>query len=115
MAGGLFDFLMQGQGQQQGGGLLGSFGNGLGALTNGFGGNDAMIAMGLGLAGGATPSEGFKGMIPGFMYGANQRRAQSAADEFGKAFGGMMQPQGTPPMSPQGGGGYQPPPQMPRY
>ncbi len=116
---GLLDFLMQGQQGQPGGGLLGGFGNGMNGVSNAFGGNDAMIAMGLGLAGGSTPGEGFKNMIPGFMFGANQRRQQSAADEFGKAFGGMMpgqQAPGAPPMSPPGGGVMAPQqPRMPSY
>jgi hypothetical protein len=69
---GLLDFLGL---QSGGGGLLGLGSNPLG---DAFGGNQGMILSGLGLAGGATPAEGFKNMMPALQQAYEQQNAQRA-------------------------------------
>jgi hypothetical protein len=87
---GLFDFLMQ-QGQgQPGGGLLG----GVGSYLNNN--QDAMVALGLGLAGGATPMEGFKGGMQGFLQGRKSDQSRVAGEQFIKEMGLGVAPSAGP-------------------
>jgi len=86
---GLFDFLMQQQGQQ-GGGLLGNVG---GWFNNN---QDALVAMGLGMAGGATPMEGFKGGMQGYLSGRKSDQSRTAGEQFIKEMGLGVAPSAGP-------------------
>src|SRR5688500_17961360 len=86
---GLFDFLMQSQGQQ-GGGLFGNVGN---YLTNN---QDALVAMGLGMAGGSTPMEGFKGGMQGYLSGRQSDQSRVAGEGFLKDLGLGVAPSAGP-------------------
>jgi hypothetical protein len=91
---GLLDFLAP-----QGGGLLGNVG---GYLNNN---QDALIALGLGLAGGNTAMEGFRGGLQGFMQGRQSDRQRVAGEGFMKELGGVMgapQAAPAPAMAPTG-------------
>jgi hypothetical protein len=87
---GLFDFLMQQQGQPQGGGLLGNVGGWLGNNQ------DALVAMGLGMAGGATPMEGFKGGMQGYLSGRKSDQSRTAGEQFIKEMGLGVAPSSGP-------------------
>lgn len=107
-------------GPQSGGGLLGNFG---GYLNNN---QDALMALGLGLAGGSTPTEGFRYGMQGLLQGRKSDRERVAGDQFIKelmgATGAPMSPAGAPagmpapammppiaPMPPMGGPQFMPP------
>src|SRR5688572_26036081 len=87
---GLFDFLMQGQ-NQPGGGLLGGFGNVLGNNQ------DTLLALGLGLAGGNTAAEGFRGGMQGLLAGRKSDRERVAGQDFMKELSGVA---GAPAATP---------------
>jgi hypothetical protein len=85
---GLFDLLsMQGQ---PGGGLLGNVGGWLGNNQ------DALVAMGLGMAGGATPMEGFKGGMQGYLSGRKSDQSRTAGEAFIKDMGLGVAPSAGP-------------------
>jgi hypothetical protein len=87
---GLLDFLGL---QSGGGGLLGLGGN---PLFDSFGGNQGMVLSGLGLAGGATPAEGFKNMMPALQQAYEQQNAQKAGMALMNALPGGNQPPQQP-------------------
>lgn len=87
---GLLDFLGL---SSNGTGLLGLPPN---ALTNSFGGNQGMILAGLGLAGGATPAEGFKNMMPALAQAYEQQNAQKAGMALLNTLPGGNQPPQQP-------------------
>ncbi len=83
---GLFDFL-----QAQGGsGLLGNVGGWLGNNQ------DALVAMGLGMAGGATPMEGFKGGMQGYLSGRKSDQQRTAGSAFLNELGLGVAPSSGP-------------------
>lgn len=86
---GLLDFF-GGMQPQAGGGLLGGFGNYLGNNQ------DALVALGLGMAGGATPMEGFKGGMQGFLQGRKSDQSRVAGEGFMKELGLAVAPSAGP-------------------
>jgi hypothetical protein len=99
---GLFDFF-----QPQGG--SGLFGNVGGWLGNN---QDALVAMGLGMAGGNTAMEGFKGGMQGYLSGRASDQSRVAGEGFLKDLGLGVAPSAgpfskptpaMPQMAPQGG------------
>jgi len=97
---GLLDFLMQGQ--PQGGGLLGNIS---GYLNNN---QDALMALGLGMAGGNTATEGLRGGMQGYLQGRKSDQSRVAGEQFMKDLSGatggpapaMPQPAAMPQMAP---------------